>query len=303
VADVQLVVVGSIGIDTIGTPTAKREDVLGGSVSYACAAASYFTSVGMVGVVGNDFPDASMALYRQFGIDLEGLQVVPGETFRWSGVYHDDMNNRDTISTDLNVFADFSPDLPEAYRATPYVLLGNISPDLQLHVLDQIKNPQFIMADSMDLWINVARDDLMKVISRVDLLTLNDSEARLLTGEANAVKAARALLELGPRYVVLKKGEHGALLFTQDTVVMAPAFPLDHFEDPTGAGDCFAGGFMGALARARRHDTVDLREALLYGSVVASFGVEQFGLDRLAKLTAEQIDERFGLLGEMIDPA
>ncbi|MBM4142230.1 MAG: sugar kinase [Lentisphaerae bacterium] len=298
--DVRLVVVGSIGIDTIETPARRRADALGGSASYACAAASFFTGVGMVGVVGADFPAESIALYKGFGIDLAGLRHAPGRTFRWSGVYEPDMINRRTLATELNVFADFRPDLPAAYRRAPMLLLGNISPELQLHVLEQTLQARFVMADTMDLWIATARPALDEVIARVHMLTLNDAEARLLTGEHSLRKCAAAVLERGPRYVVIKKGEHGAVLFSKTAIFIVPAYPVEEVVDPTGAGDCFAGGFMGRLSAASKITDAAVREALLFGSVTGSFGVEAFGLDGLANLAGEDIERRVGELTRML---
>ncbi len=245
---VQLVVVGSVGLDTVETPFERKENLLGGSVSYACSAASFFAGVGMVGVAGDDFPAEYTELYRNFGIDLAGLQKVKGKTFRWSGVYDGDMINRRTLSTELNVFAGFSPELPDSYREAPFILLGNISPALQLHVLSQARNPVFIAADTMDLWINTTRGQLMEVISRVNMLTLNDGEARLITGEQNLRKCATMILDWGPQYVVIKKGEHGAILMGRNGIFIVPAYPVEEVRDPTGAGDSFAGGFMGSFA-------------------------------------------------------
>ena len=296
---VQVVMVGSIGIDTIETPFERRVDVLGGSLSYACPAASFFSNVGMVGIVGSDFSDSHIRLYRRFGIDLTGLQQVAGETFRWSGVYEPDMINRRTLSTQLNVFADFLPELPAEYRKAPFILLGNISPGLQLHVLAQAKNPKFVVADTMDLWINTARKPLMEVIRRVHMVMLNDGEARLLTGAHNLKTCAARIMAWGPRYVVIKKGEHGAMLFSRAGVFLVPAYPVDEVVDPTGAGDTFAGGFMGRLAQGGRVSDQGVREALLYGSVVASFGVERFGVGRLQKLTMSGIARRLADLKRM----
>lgn len=290
---VNLVVVGSIGIDTIETPETRKQDILGGSVSYACAAASFFARTGMVGVVGADFPDAFMSVYRDFSIDLRGLQTREGKTFRWAGVYEKDMNNRRTISTDLNVLASFMPDLPPDYTAAPFLFLGNISPELQLHVLSQARAVRFAAADTMDLWINISREPLMQVIAAIDLLTLNESEARLLTGEHNLVKAARTILGWGPRYVIIKKGEHGAILFSEAGICVVPAFPLESVLDPTGAGDTFAGGLMGALSEEGEVSEAAIRRAMAYGSVAASFGVEAFSLDRLRKLTRREIEHRY----------
>jgi sugar/nucleoside kinase (ribokinase family) len=298
-ATIPLVIVGSVGIDTIETPRDKREGILGGSASYACAAASFFTGVGMVGVVGTDFPERYHAAYKHFKINTEGLQVRPGETFRWSGVYEANMDNRRTISTELNVFATFSPELPQAYTTCPYLFLGNISPGLQMHVLDQVAKPRFVVLDTMDLWINVAKEDLLKVIRRVTMLTLNESEARHLSGEHALVKAARKLLSLGPKYVLIKKGEHGSILFSKKSIFMMPAFLLEDVVDPTGAGDTFAGGFLGALARSGAVSQSAIRKAMVYGSVVASFGVEDFSLDRLGKLTLDEIEARAALFRKM----
>ena len=296
----KLVIVGSIGIDTIETPTTKREEILGGSASYACAAASFFTRVGMVGVVGTDFPAPYRELYQRHHIDLEGLQVEEGKTFRWSGVYEENMNNRSTLSTDLNVFADFSPNLPASYQDSPYVFLGNISPDLQMHVLDQMKDPKFIAIDTMDLWINNAKEDLLKVIGRVDMLTLNDSEARLLTGEYGLIQAARKMLAMGPKFVLIKKGEHGCVLFSGDHMHILPAFLLEDVVDPTGAGDSFAGALMGKLASSGETSADRIQEALVYANVVASFGVEGFSLDRLDPLTLTEIEQRAASYRDMI---
>jgi len=294
-----LVIVGSVGIDTIETPREKRESILGGSASYACAAASFFVKTGMVGVVGTDFPRAFHDLYHRLGVDTAGLQVKAGATFRWSGVYENNMDNRHTLSTELNVFASFNPELPEQYRATPYLFLANISPELQLHVLDQVKKPRFVLLDTMDLWINVARDALVDVIGKVTMLTLNESEARHLTGEHGLLRAARKLLAMGPRYICIKKGEHGSVLFSRKSIAMMPAFPLEDVQDPTGAGDTFAGGFMGALARDGKISETAIRKAMTYGAVVASFGVEKFSLDRLQGLTALEIEERAALFRKM----
>jgi sugar/nucleoside kinase (ribokinase family) len=288
-----LVIVGSIGIDTIETPREKRVEILGGSVSYACAAASFFTRTGMVGVVGTDFPPEHRELWERMGIDLSGLQTEEGKTFRWSGVYEANMDNRRTLVTDLNVFESFSPELPEAYRNAPYLFLGNIAPALQLHVLEQVHSPKFVLIDTMDLWINIARDELVKVVGRCDMLTLNESEARLFTGKESLDEAAAALLAMGPVFVLIKKGESGSMLFSREGSFSIPAYRLDDFKDPTGAGDTFAGGLMGALAESGRTDEEAIRQAMLYGSVTAAFGVEEFSLERLAVLDRAQIDERF----------
>ena len=289
---VDLTIVGSIGIDTIETPTEKHEEILGGSVSYACAAASFFTHTGMVGVVGTDFPQEYRDIWTNMDIDLEGLQTVEGKTFRWSGVYEENMDNRRTLSTDLNVFETFSPELPEDYRDAPYLFLGNIHPALQLHVLEQVRNPKFILIDTMDLWINIDKEDLVKVIGKCHMLTLNESEAQLFTGEHTLNQAAQQLLELGPEYVLIKKGGNGSMLFTKDDIFLLHAYPLESFKDPTGAGDTFAGGLMGALAASNRTDKEAIRQAMVYGSIVASFGVEEFSLDRLQQLDRNKIELR-----------
>ena len=299
-APVQLVIVGSVGLDTIETPTARHADVLGGSASYACAAASFFTRTGMVGVVGSDFGKDYLNIYRGFGFDLAGLQVREGRTFRWSGVYEDNMDNRRTLSTELNVFAEFMPELPENYRKAPFLFLANIAPALQLRVLDQIRKPRFVVADTMDLWINVALADLKKVIRRIDLLTLNESEARHLTGERMLIKAARKLLGWGPKYILIKKGEHGAVLFSKRGTFLMPAYPLEEVLDPTGAGDTFAGGFIGQLAAGGKVTEEALRRAMLVGSVIASFNVEAFSLNRLRKLTRREFTRRIGEFTNML---
>lgn len=289
---IQLTIVGSIGIDTIETPQEKRADILGGSVSYACAAASFFTQSGMVGVVGTDFPQHFRDIWTRMNIDLSGLQTLEGQTFRWSGVYEENMDHRRTLSTELNVFEDFTPELPQPYRDAPYLFLGNIHPALQLHVLDQVNSPKFVLIDTMDLWINIAKESLSEVISRCDMLTLNESEAQLFTGEQQLLKAAKALLKLGPTYVLIKKGGNGSMLYSREGLFLLHAYPLDTLTDPTGAGDSFAGGLMGALAASGKTDLASIREAMLYGSVVASFGVEAFSLDRFETLDRDQVEAR-----------
>jgi sugar/nucleoside kinase (ribokinase family) len=291
-ATVDLVVVGSVGLDTVETFESRWAERLGGSVSYACAAARLFARPGMVGVVGTDFSVSHRNLYRRLGIDTAGLQVAEGRTFRWSGVYEPDMINRRTLSTELNVFADFRPDLPVSYTEAPFVLLGNIAPALQLHVLRQMRHARFVSADTMDLWIRTAGADLKKVISRVDMLAVNDSEARLLTGEHNLNEAGRRILRMGPRYVAIKKGEHGALLMGEGGTAVVPAFPVDRVRDPTGAGDAFAGACMGFLAARGTATPSVVREAMLLGSVVASFAVETISLDGLSRLTRRQVEVR-----------
>jgi sugar/nucleoside kinase (ribokinase family) len=295
----QLVIVGSIGIDTIETPREKRVEILGGSVSYACAAASFFVKTGMVGVVGTDFPPEHRALWEKMGIDLAGLQTAEGKTFRWSGVYEANMDNRRTLLTELNVFERFMPELPEVYRNAPYLFLGNIAPELQLHVLEQVHSPEFVLIDTMDLWINIAREKLVQVVGKCDMLTLNESEARLFTGKHALMDAAKALLAMGPRFVLIKKGQSGSMLFSKKGIFLLHAFPLADFKDPTGAGDTFAGGLMGALAESDGTDEKSIRRAMVYGSVTAAFGVEEFSLERLAAINRRQIDARAEQLKSM----
>ena len=287
-----LVVVGSVALDTVITPVEKRASILGGSVSFACIAASFYGPVGMVGVVGQDFPPACIEAYRRAGIDISGLKTEIGKTFRWTGEYEVDMNNRRTISTELNVFAGFKPELPESYRGSPFLFLANISPGLQLHVLAQIQRPEFVAADTMDLWIRTDRVTLIRVIGKVDMLMINDSEARMLSGEHDIGKAVRAILKMGPKYVVVKKGEYGAVLFSKSGMFIVPAYPVDNVRDPTGAGDTFAGGFMGSLARIGKVNAKSICAAMIHGSVMASFGVEAFSVDRLTSLKASEIKKR-----------
>lgn len=298
---VKLVVVGSIGLDTVTTPVATRRNVLGGSLSYACAAASFFTRAGMVGVVGHDFPARHRATFRGLRIDLAGLKSARGKTFRWSGIYERNLNQRETLSTELNVFADFAPELPSVYRGSPFLFLANIAPELQLRVLSQMRAAQFVAADTMDLWIRATRPALLKVIRQVDLFLINDAEARALTGEEHLVPAARHLLELGPRYVIVKKGEHGSMLFSRHGgVLLIPAFPVDQVRDPTGAGDAFAGGLIGALASAREITSSVVRRAMVYGTIAASFTVEDFSLERLRTIRRADIEARLRQFRRMI---
>ena len=296
---VDIVIVGSVGIDTIETPYARRESILGGSASYACMAASCFAPTGMVGVVGADFPGEYRKLYSDAGINLDGLQTVEGDTFRWEGKYEANMDNRNTLAIALNVFEGFKPDLPAGYASAPYIFLGNISPQLQMHVLDQVKAPKFVLADTMDLWIQTTPQELRELIARVDMLTLNESEARALTGgRYSLIRAGRDLLELGPKYVMIKKGEHGSLLITRDNLFMLPAFPLERVVDQTGAGDTFAGAFLGALARFGEISEKNLRRAMRCGAVVASIGIEAFSLDALKHLSLDEVEKRISLFRE-----
>ncbi|MFZ1083185.1 MAG: PfkB family carbohydrate kinase [Candidatus Kryptoniota bacterium] len=291
-----LLVVGSIALDTIETPFGSADNVAGGSAVYISAAASYFTApIRFVGVVGSDFPKSEIDFLKSRGIDTEGLQVVEsGKTFRWSGRYHYDLNERDTLDTQLNVFEKFNPVLPESYRKSTYVVLGNINPALQLLVIDSlVQKPELIVCDTMNLWIKEKLDGLMEVLKRVDVLIVNDSEARLLTSEPNLIKAARKIMKLGPRTMIIKKGEHGALLFTGDTIFSAPAFPFEFICDPTGAGDSFAGGFIGHLSRTEDLSDHNLKKAVIFGSVMASFCVGKFGTEALKDLSDIDIHRRY----------
>ena len=292
-----ILIVGSIAIDSIKTKLEEHHELLGGSASYASVAASLLAPVNLVGIVGDDFPKQHIELFQSRGINIEGLQIVEGRTFRWSGEYEWDMNQRKTLSIELNVFENFSPRLPESYAETPIILLGNISPVLQHHVLDQVKNPRFVVADTMDLWITTTRPELLELLKRVDLLVLNDSEARQLTEETSLIKAGRNILRLGPEYIAIKKGEHGCLLLGKDQFFSCGAFPLEDIHDPTGAGDVFAGGFAGYLASLGKQgfNFADLKRAVVYGSLLASFCVEAFSLERLKALTKEEVEERYRL--------
>ncbi|MEI6784259.1 MAG: PfkB family carbohydrate kinase [Verrucomicrobiota bacterium] len=287
-----VLIVGSTALDSIKTPQAENPRLLGGSASHASVAASFFGPVKLVGVVGADFPRRYLQLYERHGIDLQGLQVLPGKTFHWSGEYEANMNNRRTLLTELGVFETFNPTLPEAYRDTPFVLLANIAPALQHHVLDQMRRPRFVVADTMDLWLNVALPDLLKLVKRLDGFVLNDSEAQQLTGEGNVFVALKKIHRLGPTHVVIKQGSHGSILSSPQGLFICPAYPLRKVIDPTGAGDSFVGGMMGYLAAAKGPIDNHIRRAMTYGSVVASFCCEGFGLKRTTKITRAQIDGR-----------
>lgn len=292
----KLLVVGSVALDTIEAPAGKRDEILGGSASFFSAAASYFAPPSLIAVVGEDFPEEHVALLRSRGVDLAGLERVTGATFRWTGRYSQDLNQRTTLDTQLNVFADFRPRIPAAWRAPELLFLANIQPALQLDVLSQVERPRLVAMDTMNLWIDTQREALGEVLRRVDLLVINDEEARMLAGESarhNLHRAARAIFAMGPKTVIVKRGDSGALLFHDSGIFAAPAYPLDEVVDPTGAGDCFAGGFMGYLARAGRLDAQSVRRAMIYGSVMASFSVEAFSLERLSRLDFGEIEERF----------
>ena len=287
-----VLIVGSTALDSIKTPKAENPRLLGGSASHAAVAASFFAPVRLIGVVGEDFPKRYVQLYRKHGLDLAGLQIKPGKTFHWAGEYEANMNRRRTLSTELGVFETFSPELPPAFRDTPFVLLANIAPALQSHVLDQMRRPKFVAADTMDLWLNIALKDLLSLLKRVDLFILNDGEAQQLVQEDNVIAALPKLHRLGPRYVIIKKGEHGSILSSPRGMFIAPAYPLKKLVDPTGAGDSFAGGLMGYLASAKGSVDANLRRAMVYGSVTASFCCEGFGLNRTTKVTRAAIEAR-----------
>jgi cytidine kinase len=290
--EMSVLIVGTTALDSIKTPTKENPRLLGGSASHAAVAASFFSPVKLVGGVGEDFPKKYIQLYRKHGIDLAGLQILPGKTFHWSGEYEVNMNNRRTLATELGVIETFQPKLPAAYQNAPFVLLGNIAPALQLSVLDQMKKPKFVVADSMDLWLNIALADLLKLLKRVDGFVLNDSEAELLTKEDNLFRALKKIHKLGPKYVIIKKGSHGSVLSGPKGVFICPAYPLHTVEDPTGAGDSFVGGLMGYLASAKGSIDANIRRAMVYGSVTASFCCEGFGLNATVKATRKAIEQR-----------
>ncbi len=290
-----ILVVGSLAFDDIETPFGSSPDTLGGSSTYIALSASYFTSdINMVGVVGSDFTDEHFRLLHSRNINTNGIQKVEdGKTFRWAGRYHYDMNTRDTLDTQLNVFADFDPQVPEQYRSSEIVCLGNIDPELQIKVLDQITAPKMVICDTMNFWIEGKPEELKKTLERVDIFIINDSEARILSGDPNLVKSARIIRAMGPKILIIKKGEHGALLFTDNGIFAAPAYPLESIYDPTGAGDTFAGGFIGHLTRCGTITDLELRKGVLYGSAMASFCVEKFGTEKLTGLDLLEIEDRY----------
>jgi sugar/nucleoside kinase (ribokinase family) len=287
-----VLIVGSTALDSIKTPKAENPRLLGGSASHAAVAASFFSPVQLVGVVGDDFPKRYIQLYKRHRIDLEGLQILPGKTFHWSGEYEVNMNNRRTLLTELGVFETFTPTLPKAHQSALFVLLANIAPSLQSHVLDQMQRPKFVAADTMDLWLNIALADLIKLIKRLDCFVLNDSEAHQLTKEDNVFGALKKIHKMGPKYVIIKKGSHGSLLSSPKGIFICPAYPLHSVIDPTGAGDSFVGGMMGYLATAKGAIDDNIRRAMIYGSIVASFCCEGFGLVRTTKTKRSDIDRR-----------
>jgi sugar/nucleoside kinase (ribokinase family) len=287
-----VLVVGSVAFDSITTPTGSVSEVLGGSATFFSLAARFFSDVRVVAVVGEDFPEHHVRLLAERGVDLKGLQRAPGRTFRWSGEYQQDLNVAITRETQLNVFETFDPQIPEAWHRTPYVFLANIDPDLQRQVLQQIERPRFVGLDTMNYWIRNKPEALRRTMGLVDMVTINDAEAWMLTGEKNLLKASRRIMELGPRVVVVKRGEYGALLFTRGGYFVAHALLLEDIVDPTGAGDTFAGGLLGTIAGEDAVEESTLRRGIVHGSVLASFTVEGFGTERLARVTVEQVSER-----------
>ncbi|HWK57205.1 MAG TPA: PfkB family carbohydrate kinase [Parapedobacter sp.] len=297
-----LVIIGTIAYDAIETPFGKTDKIVGGAATFAGLAASYlYDRVKLVGVVGEDFGDDNLDILRSKGINLDGVQIKEGEkSFFWSGKYHNDMNSRDTLVTELNVLADFDPIVPDSYQDCEYLLLGNLTPQVQLTTLDRLqRKPKLVVLDTMNFWMDIALDDLLRVLKRVDVLTINDAEARQLSGEYSLVKAAEKIRQLGPKYLIIKKGEHGALLFGGDRIFAAPALPLAEVYDPTGAGDAFAGGFVGYLAKVGTVNFNNMKNAVIFGSALASFCVEQFGTERLRELDGNLINERIARFTEL----
>lgn len=290
-----LVIVGTVAFDAIETPFGKTDKIVGGAATFAGLAASYlYDQVKLISVIGEDFGDDNINILTSRGIDVEGVEIVEGgKSFFWSGKYHNDMNSRDTLTTELNVLADFDPKIPTSYQDCTYLLLGNLTPQVQMQTLDRLAQaPKLVVLDTMNFWMDVALNDLKKVLQKVDVLTINDAEARQLSGEYSLVKAAEIILQMGPKYLIIKKGEHGALLFGEGQVFSAPALPLADVFDPTGAGDAFAGGFIGYLAKVKTINFTNMKNAIIYGSALASFCVEKFGTEQLQHLTAEDIKNR-----------
>jgi sugar/nucleoside kinase (ribokinase family) len=293
--NMSLLVVGTVAFDAIETPFGKTDKIIGGAATYASLSASYFTQdINLVSVVGDDFPQATIKDLNDHGIRTEGLQIKKGEkSFFWAGKYHNDMNTRDTLATELNVLMTFDPQIPESYQDCSFLMLGNLMPSIQMKVMNQLRNrPKLIVMDTMNFWMETAMDDLMKVIAMVDVLTINDAEARQLSNEYSLVKAAQKILQMGPKYLIIKKGEHGALLFNKEQVFFAPALPLEDVFDPTGAGDTFAGGFIGFLARTKDVSFENMKRGIIFGSAMASFCVEKFGTERIINLSQDEVEER-----------
>jgi sugar/nucleoside kinase (ribokinase family) len=295
-----VLVVGSVALDSVETPFGKADDVLGGSATFFSSAASLLTDVQLVGVVGSDYPIEKLEPLRARGVDLAGLEHAEGPSFRWRGRYHHDLNTAETLETQLGVFSRFSPKIPEQFRNAPFVFLGNIDPRLQLDVLKQVEKPKLVACDTMNFWIQSRRTDLIALLEHVDLVMLNDGEARQLTEKVNLVQAAKWIMDHGPTTVIIKKGEHGAFMFTGDSIFFAPAFPLESVFDPTGAGDSFAGGFIGYLASTGDLSEANMRRAVMYGSAMGSFAVEKFSTERLMTLTRGEIDARISKLKQLV---
>jgi sugar/nucleoside kinase (ribokinase family) len=295
-----VLVVGSVALDSVETPFGKADDVLGGSATFFSASASLLTKVSVVGVVGSDYPVARLDPLKKRGVDFTGLEHATGNSFRWRGRYRHDLNSAETLETHLGVFSHFSPKIPDALKQIPFLFLANIDPRLQLDVLKQVKRPKLVACDTMNFWIQSRRPDLLELLEHVDLVTLNDGEARQLTEKANLVQAAQWIMARGPRHVIIKKGEHGAFMFNANSIFFAPAFPLENVFDPTGAGDSFAGGFIGYLAATGDLSEANMRRAVIYGSVMGSFAVEQFSIDRLMTVNRREIDQRVKDLRKLV---
>lgn len=298
-----LLVVGTVAFDAIETPFGKTDKILGGAATFIGLSASYFTNkINLVSVIGEDFPEENINLLKKNKINTEGLQIIKGgKTFFWSGKYHNDMNTRDTLTTELNVLADFNPVVPDSYKDCEYLMLGNLTPIVQKKVIEQLpKRPKLIVMDTMNFWMNSALSDLLEVIKMIDVLTINDEEARQLSGEYSLIKAAQKILKMGPKFLVIKKGEHGALLFDKNNVFFAPALPLEEVFDPTGAGDTFAGGFIGHIAKTQDTSFENMKRAIIFGSAMASFTVEKFGTERLIGLSQAEIENRIHRFVELV---
>lgn len=287
-----VLVVGSVALDSVETPFGRADDALGGSGTFFSASASHFTPVQLVGIVGSDYPVDKLQPLANRGVDLAGLEHAEGKSFRWRGRYRHDLNSAETLETHLGVFSNFMPKIPEQFRSAPFVFLGNIDPRLQIDVLRQVKKPKLVACDTMNFWIESRRPELIELLKQVDIVTLNDGEARQLTEQANLVKAARWIMDMGPKHVIIKKGEHGAFLFSGKSIFFAPAFPLESVFDPTGAGDSFAGGFIGYLARTADLSEENMRRAVIYGCAMGSFAVEKFSIERLMEIDRDQINAR-----------
>ncbi|MFN2636239.1 MAG: PfkB family carbohydrate kinase [Gemmatimonadaceae bacterium] len=295
-----VLVVGSVALDSVETPFGRADDVLGGSATFFSASASHLTKVSVVGVVGSDYPMEKLNPLRERGVDFSGLERAEGSSFRWRGRYRHDLNSAETLETHLGVFSHFSPKIPDKLRSSPYLFLANIDPRLQLDVLNQVDKPRLVACDTMNFWIQSRRPDILALLEHVDLVTLNDAEARQLTEKANLVQAAQWIMGRGPRHVIIKKGEHGAFMFTANSIFFAPAFPLENVFDPTGAGDSFAGGFIGYLAATGDLSDAGMRRAVVYGSVMGSFAVEKFSIERLMTVSRAEIDQRVRDLRKLV---